>query len=91
MSQKIALLICASPANREQPSVYIPAGKWAPDISEIVDSKFQIYVEEPIFTDNWKVYSLEDGHIMGPGNFRCDFVTKGTEKHITIMLTRVEE
>lgn len=89
--QKLALIICASPANKEQPSVYIPYGKWSPDISEVVDSKMQIYIEEPIYSDNWIPYSLVEGMVEGPGNFMVMFNKVGSEKHITIMLERQED
>lgn len=91
MPQTLALLICASPTNREQPSVYIPNGKWAPDISEVKDSKMQIYIEEPIFSDNWKMYELVEGKVIGPGNFMVCFTKAGTEKFITILLNREED
>lgn len=92
MSQSLALLICASPANREYPSVYVSSGKWVPDVSEIVDSKLQIYIEEPIFSDNWIPYLLiEEQYVVGPGNFRVEFTHKGTEKFITLLLNKVEE
>jgi hypothetical protein len=91
MSQKIALIICANPANREQPSVYISDGKWVPDISEVGNSAMQIFIEDPIFSENWKMYSLVDGMIEGPGNFMVCFTKNGGEKNITIMLEKKED
>lgn len=91
MTQRLALLIAATPNQREGCTVYVPDGDWVIEQDEIKDSEILILINNPIFSndfDNHMTLPKEGAHLTGPNIFYAQFTKAGTEKNITLMVEK---